>query len=232
MQTVRKRPSYARLLELIDMMGGNLHKVADYTGYKVRQVNYWITEADPEMKAILCEALARARARQRRAIDLRPEIPAFLIPSEIKPLVSLYYRLPWDELMLLDIEFMLKGMDDDPEKPPTLRYKMEWADLKAAVLDLDQTFPYAPPGKPDQVRTLGGPVTVQGVTYEWWHQHILMHWIGLGAESPLFEQYDYPPEVMQDAGIDLQTGLMRREVIPALLEKTIRLLIQRLGRHL
>jgi hypothetical protein len=236
MTKTRRRPGYKELPELFDMFGGNLHKVADYTGYGVRQVNYWITEAPEAVKIGLMEHLAKARARQKQAIDLRPELPGFIIPSEIKPLVSLYYRLPFEELLLLDIEDMLLAMDSDPDKPPTLRYKMEWQDLKDAILDLEHTFQYTRPSRPnspaDEPKTLGGPVTIGGVTYEWWHEYVLMSWVGLNALAPLLERHEYPPEVMQDVGKDPETGLMKREVIPHYLEKTIRLLIKRLGRYL
>lgn len=198
LKKTKHRPTYKELPELFDLFGGNLFKVADYTGYSPRQVNYWITEADPIIKIGLMERLAAARLRQKRAVDLRPELPAFIIPSEIKALVSLFYRLSWDALLMLDIQDMLYDMDADPEKPPTLRYKMEWADLRDSLNALD-----------------AATSTIHGVGYYKWHQHVLMTWVGLNEQSPLWETYEALPEVT-----------------PEHTEKTLRALIKQLSKYL
>lgn len=236
----KKRPTYPELAEIIDLCCGNLHEVAHYTEHSIRQVNYWLTRAPEEIKVGLMEGLALARTRQKRAVTLRIEIPAFIIPHELKALVSLYYRLSWDELMTLDINDMLTGMDDDPEKPATLRYKMDWADLRSAILDIDHGFLYAHPiARPldnpikpgelmdrEEPKMIGGSAIIQGVTYDWWHQHILMSWVGLQSESPLYQAHEHPPEVMQDS----RDG--GREMIPSFIEPTVRLLIKRLETYL
>jgi len=192
------RPSLTELPDLFDRFGGNIVRLAAFLEYKPRQVNRWIAEAAEPIRIGLLERLAQARATEARAKLLRPEIQVFIIPSEIKTLVSLYYRCSWDELQALDVTDILNLMDCDPEKPPSLRYKLSWPDLKEVVVSLDAQ-----------------PTVISGVTYEWWHQHVMLCWVGLGDESPALSQYDALPEVT-----------------PKVIEATVRLLIKRLGKYL
>lgn len=245
---LKRRPKLTELPDLFNHFGGNIQALAKATGYSRDQVYVWINEAAPPIKEALLEKLEQSRVKyaQDKLIadvnkELRKEIPAFVIPSEIKQLVSLYYRLSEIELSYIDITDMLKDMDADPEKPSTLRYKMDWADLKSAVLDLDNGFEYAALIRPSKIvpgvkwdrkppERLGGPVVIGGVTYEWWNQHVLMSWVGLYKESPLHELHEYSPELFDE--IERPDGSKSKEVKQVFLEPVLRLLIKRLEKYL
>ena len=201
----KQRPSLPQLAELIEQFSGNITRLADDLGYKPRQIHRWISDAPDLARIGLIEKLMVARATEARARLLRSDVPAFIIPSEIKTLVGLFYRRSEAELNALDIQSILDMMDSDPERPASLRYKMDWADLKSSLLAIDSDAS-----------------NVCGVTYPGWNQHVLMCWVGLCDESPLWESHSDLPRVVDDEG---------RAVGPHL-ESTVRLLIKQLEQYL
>jgi hypothetical protein len=230
----RHKPTLRELGDLIDHFGGNLHAIARHTDYGVRQVNNWIKNAPDALKLHLLERLGAARATERRAIILRDDLPAFVIPRDLKHLVHLYLHRPWHELLELEIDEVLDDADESLDTPRTLRKKLTWDELRDAINDLDAGFAHTfrrfdlATGEllAERAEMIGGPSCIAGQTIPGWHHHALMSWVGLNAESPLWDFHeDLPAVVLPD-----DQGLLH----PAndLLEQTIRLLIQRLEQYL
>lgn len=172
----KHRPRISELPDLFDRFGGNLTKLADHIGYKPRQVQRWIAEAKPVDRELLQEALEKARAREARAKALRPTVPAFILPAEVKHILHEYYHTPWKALAGLD-KIDLDGMGyeksvsirkrPNPTTGQTLHEKLGWADVRELVESLSE-----------------------------WDDHVLRCWVGLGDSTPLklrLEQEEAPP---------------------------------------
>lgn len=248
---IRKpRPSFVQLPELFDQFGGNISAVAQFLGYSRDQVYTWINEAHPDIKIGLNERLAKARynAEQAAVIDgraknRRNELPAFILPHEVKTLVGLYYRLTWDQLQQADIKEILHRIDEDPDAPRALRHKLSWEQVRQALGDINAGFTHTfriyrhRKGKASQLlkewqEDLGGPVTVDGVTYTGWHEHALMSWVGEQLNSPLCDHYDLdalPQVITSESWID-ENGIGHTTIKPygPHIENALRLMIQRL----
>lgn len=201
----KQRPTLPRLGELIEQYGGNVSRLADNLGYSPKQIHRWIADAPDLARIGLLEKLATARATEQRARLLRSDVPAFIIPAEIKTLVGLFYRLSWDELQALDVQDILNLMDCDPDAPRSLRYKMDWADLRNCLTEIDNS-----------------DTAVCGVHYHAWNQHVLMAWVGLCDQSPLWSTHEDLPRVVDD----------NLRAVGVHLETTVRKLIQLLEKYL
>lgn len=224
----RHRPTLKSLPDLFDQFGGDVSKVAKFTGYSRDQVYTWINEAPDEIREWLLQRLAKARAARDRAKLLRPELPAFIIPVEIRPLIRLYYRTPWPELQLLEVSEVLAHMDEDPDAPKALRRKLTWQDLRDILAgkpaDLDADLNPIPGTAKSGISEL--TVQAEGMHLTGWHEHVLLSWIGLGDESPLWEHHEHLPKVVEP---DRDGQLWP---VGDHLENTLRLLIQRLEPYL
>lgn len=235
--TVKKpRPTLKELGELIELYCGNIPALAEDLGYKPRQVYRWIREAPEALQIELMALIAKGRAIAKRARDLKQAEPlALLLPHEIKSLISLYYRLTWDQLMAWDVEDVLSMMDSDPEAPPSLRYKMSWADLRTELAgvapDLDANGLAVP--RTGYVGLESLTVAVGESHYAGWHQHTLMSWVGLNDQSPLWDHHDHLPQVIETVRV-LEDGVWVDKSVPfgPHIEATVRLLIKRLEKYL
>lgn len=175
--TKRHRPSLPELGDALERFGGSRKKVAQFYGYSKRSVDIWIDDAQEDIKIGLLEIEAKAKAAAKQAKLRRQELGAFIIPGELKPLVSLYYRLSWAELNQLEIAQVLELADQDPDQAQALRVKLTWEQV-AKALD-----PLA-----DVIATRGS-MHIKG-----WDQHVLYCWVGLSEKSPLWEHWDQMPD--------------------------------------
>ena len=207
---VKKRlPSYPQLNDLIIQCAGNLSRVGSKCGYSARYIQIHIKNAPEPIKIGLLESIAKAKALEARSRLLKKSVPVFIIPSEIKALVSLHYRLTDTELNNLEIDQVLATYDTDPDKPRSLKYKLTWAELAKELATLEQMT-----------------ISVAGRNVSRWYLHVLMHWAGVGKFSPVFEDYDMLPEITFENKEGYQ------EVYLKCIEPIVRLLIKRLEQYL
>ena len=212
---VKHRPTYPQLHQMILDNHGNLSHVGAECGYSTRSVEQWIKDANEPTRLGLLEAQAKGKAagNVKRLLEIKTQrlkrsVPAFIIPAEIKALVSLYYRLTDAELNELEIDQVLATYDTDPDKPSTLKYKITWAELGQVLAGLEALT-----------------INIDGYHVNRWYLHVLMHWAGVGDQSPVFEDYQYLPDVMID-------GRNGPEVIHKHIEPIVRLIIKRLSKYL
>lgn len=212
----KRRPTYPQLHQMILDNHGNLAHVAADCGYSTRSVEQWIKEANEVTRLGLLEAIAKGKTNSnvKRLLEIKTQrlkrsVPAFIIPSEIKALVSLHYRLTDTELNNLEIDQVLATYDTDPDKPRSLKYKLTWAELAKELATLEQMT-----------------ISVAGRNVSRWYLHVLMHWSGVGNQSPVFEDYDHLPEVCFEG----REG--HQEVYLKYIEPIVRLLIKRLEQYL
>lgn len=206
---VKRRPTYPELGELITRCGGNLSRVGAECGYTARSVQGWIKDAHDPIKIGLLERIAQAKAIEAKAKLLKHSVKAFIIPSELKALVALHYRLSDTELNNLEIDQVLAAYDTDPDKPRTLKYKITWAELAAELARIENMT-----------------ITVSGRNINRWYLHVLMCWIGLADESPLLDDYEFLPDIQtEDRDGNYNVALKYIEPI-------VRLLIKRLEQYL
>lgn len=212
----KHRPTYPQLHQSILDNHGNLAHVAAECGYSTRSVEQWIKEANEVTRLGLLEAIAKGKAQGnvKRLLEIKTQrlkrsVPAFIIPSEIKALVSLHYRLTDTELNNLEIDQVLATYDTDPDKPRSLKYKITWAELAKELATLEQMT-----------------INVSGRHVHRWYLHVLMHWAGVGKFSPVFEDYDMLPEITFENKEGYQ------EVYLRYIEPIVRLLIKRLEQYL
>lgn len=207
---VKKRlPSYPHLDELITQCGGNLSRVGSKCGYSARYIQIHIKNAPEPVKIGLLESIAKAKALEARSRLLKKSVPVFIIPSEIKALVSLHYRLTDTELNNLEIDQVLATYDTDPDKPRSLKYKITWAELATELARIENMR-----------------IAVAGRNVSRWYLHVLLHWAGVGSQSPVFEDYDLLPEIT----FENKEGYP--EVYLKYIEPIVRLLIKRLEQYL
>lgn len=214
----KRRPTYPQLHQLILDNHGNLAHVAAECGYSTRSVEQWIKEANEVTRLGLFEAIGKGKAEgnRKRLLEIKTQrlkrsVPAFIIPSEIKALVSLHYRLTDAELNNLEIDQVLATYDTDPDKPRALKYKLTWAELGQELAKIEQMT-----------------IAVGGRNLNRWYLHVLLHWVGLGDESPVFDDYDYLPEIT----FKKHDNQDQREVYLKYIEPIVRLLIKRLEPYL
>ncbi len=195
---------------------GNLAHVAAECGYSTRSVELWIKEANELTRLGLLEAIAKGKAagNVKRLLEIKTQrlkrsVPAFIIPSEIKALVSLHYRLTDTELNNLEIDQVLATYDTDPDKPRSLKYKLTWAELAKELATLEQMT-----------------ISVCGRHVHRWYLHVLMCWAGVGEQSPVREDYDYLPDIMTE-NHDGSYSVQLKHIEPI-----VRLLIKRLEPYL
>lgn len=208
---IKRRPTYPQLIDMITRCGGNLSRVGAECGYSARSVQGWIKDAHEPIKIGLLEAIAKAKAIEARSKLLKHSVKAFIIPSELKALVSLHYRLSDAELNQLEIDQVLATYDTDPDKPQTLKYKLTWSQLAAELAKIENMT-----------------IQICGRNINRWYLHVLMHWVGLGDESPVFDDYEYLPEVT----FKKHDNQDQREVYLKFIEPIVRLLIKRLEQYL
>jgi len=210
-QSKRHRPTYPQLAELITRCGGNLSRVGSECGYSARSVQGWIKDAHEPVKIGLLEAIAKAKAVEAKARILKHSVKAFIIPSELKALVALHYRLSDTELNQIEIDQVLASYDTDPDRPKALKYKLTWAELGQELAKIEQMT-----------------IAVGGRNISRWYLHVLLHWVGMGDESPLFDEYEYLPEVLSKSN----DGNDQARVYLKYIEPIVRLLIKRLEQYL
>lgn len=208
---IKRRPTYPQLIDMITRCGGNLSRVGAECGYSARSVQGWIKDAHEPIKIGLLEAIAKAKAIEARSKLLKHSVKAFIIPSELKALVALHYRLSDTELNQIEIDQVLAAYDTDPDKPRDLKYKLTWAELGQELAKIEQMT-----------------IAVGGRNISRWYLHVLLHWVGMGDESPLFDEYEYLPEVLTKSN----DGNDHAQVYLKYIEPIVRLLIKRLEPYL
>lgn len=212
----KHRPTYPQLHQMILDNHGNLAHVAADCGYSTRSVEQWIKEANELTRLGLLEAIAKGKTNGnvKRLLEIKTQrlkrsVPAFIIPSEIKALVSLHYRLTDTELNNLEIDQVLATYDTDPDKPRSLKYKLTWAELATELARIENMR-----------------IAVAGRNVSRWYLHVLMHWAGLGIQSPVFDEYEHLPDLC----FENKEGYP--EVYLKYIDPIVRLLIKRLEQYL